>query len=225
MVPFAAARRQGKLGLTMTTQRRRRNRISNYLFVATILLSVIVPVVFLRHHRLTVILAIWSLLWLGFLVHLSIGHPRAIGVLGGNARRRAIINAAITVVFLALFAVAAFYGDRGLEVAVSACLIYLAGLILYRFAKTPDQLGAMDWLLAAIFVGLVVYCAYLTALGHVAACGLPLTVAMLFWIIVTKRHRIVMPDLSALPQKMREVQAGLVALENDGPESGRTRAI
>jgi hypothetical protein len=209
----------------MTPGRRLRNRISHYLFVATILLSVILPVMFLHHHRLAVILAIWSLLWFGFLVHLSVGRRRAIGVLGGNARRRAIINAAITVVFLALFAVAAFHGDRGLEVAVSACLIYLAGLILYRFAKTPEQLAAMDWLLAAIFVGLVVYCAYLTALGHVAACSLPLTVAMLFWTILIRRHRILLPDLSALPQKMREVRAARVSLENDGPESGRTRAI
>jgi len=83
----------------MALDRRLCNRISNCLFLATILLSMIVPVVFLHHHRLAVILAIWSLLWLGFLVYLFIGHPTVIRVLGDDGRQRVITNAAITAVF------------------------------------------------------------------------------------------------------------------------------
>jgi len=208
--------------MAMTPERRLRNRISNYLFLATIFLSVIVPVMFLHHHRLAAILAIWSLLWFGFLVHLSIGRPRVARALGDDGHRRAITNAAITVVFLALFAVAAFYGERGVEIAASACGIYLVGYMLYRFAKTREQLKPMDWLLAAVFVGLVAHCAYLAARGHVAACSFPFGLAILFWTILITRRRVLLPDLNGFPQEMRDLQTRLVALENDGPDSSHT---
>jgi len=208
----------------MTPERQLRNRIANYLFLATILLSVIVPVVFLHHHRLAALLAIWSLLWFGFLVYFFIGHPRVVHASGDDGCRRVITNAAITAVFLALFAVAAFYGDRGVELAGSACGIYLAGYMLYRFANTPEQLKTTDWLLVAVCVGQVVFCVYLTSLGHVSACRFPFGASMLLWTIIMRCCRVLLPDLNSFPEKMRDRIARLCELENDDPDYTHQRS-
>lgn len=177
----------------MTPERRLLNRTSSYLFLATILLSVIVPVVFLHHHRLATILAIWSLLLFGVLVYFAIEYFRVVHSLGDDGRRRAITNAAITAVFLALFAVAAFYGERGVELAGSACGIYLSGYMLYHFANTTEQLKTTDWLLVAVSVGQAVYCTYLTSVGHVSPCRFPFGVAILLWTILMRRGRVLRP--------------------------------
>ena len=206
-------------------RRRVRNRLSNYLLLATVLLSVILPVVLLHDHRLAATLATWSLLCFGHLVYLSTGHPRILRVLGNVEHRRLFTNTAITAVVLALFAVAAFHGGRGVELAGGACALYLAGHMLYRFIKTRKQLEGMDWLLAAVFVSSVTYTLYMIALSHIVACGLPLAVATLFWIILIRRHRVLLPEFNDLPRKIRDTHARLVAPENDRPDSSPLRFV
>jgi hypothetical protein len=89
--------------------------------------------------------------------------------------------------------------------------------MLYRFANTAEQLKTMDWLLVAVFVGQVVYYAYLTVLGHVSACRFPFGSSMLLWTILIRCRRVLLPDLNSFPEKMRDRIARLRELENDDP--------
>jgi len=206
----------------MTPERRLRNRVSNYLFLATILLSVIVPALCLRHHIVAAILAIWSGLWFGGLVYLLAGRPRILRLSDGIYRHRLLTNVAITAVFLALWAFAVFYGDRGIDIAAGTSELYLASFVLYRVLKARNQLEPIDWLLATIFTGSVIYLVYKGVTGGIVACGLPFAVAMLLWVLLIGRRRVFMPELNGSGDKIRDRISQLRELEKD-PSSRDTR--
>jgi hypothetical protein len=218
------ARRQLVVRRGTTVDRRQRVRISNYLFFAIILLSVIGPLLFLHHRRVATILAIWSALWFGWLVYLWAGHPRVLRPSDGAYRRRLLTNVAITALFLALWAFAVSYGDRGIDIAALATWLCSAGYVLHRVVKARNQLEPIDWLLVIIYVGSVTYVVYVGVTRGVVACGLPFAVAMLLWVLLVGRRRVFMPELNGLGGKIRDRISKLREFEKD-PSSTDTRPV
>lgn len=164
----------------MTIPRPLRNRISIHLFLVAILAPVITPFAFLHHHSMAVIFAVWSLFWFGMLYYHAVWRPRILRVLEGVERRRLFTNPAIAGVFFALFAVAAFYGSRGVAVALCTCELYLAGFVSYRFLTTREQPKAVEWMLAAAFVRAAAYSVYGIALDRTVSCNSFLPLACSF---------------------------------------------
>lgn len=203
---------------------RQRVRISNYLFLAIILLSVIAPLLFLHQHRVATVLAIWSALWFGWLVYLLVGHPRILRLSDGVFRHRLLTNVAITAVSLALWALAVFYGDRGIDIAALASWLFSAGYVLYRVIKARNQLELTDWLLTIIYLGCVIYVVDVGVTRGIVACGLPFAVAMLLWVLLIGRRRVFMPELNGLGDRIRDRISQLHELEKD-PSSTDTRPV
>ncbi len=202
----------------MNLDKRWRVRMSNYLFLATILLSVIAPLRFLRHHRIATILAIWSALWFGWGAYLLIRQPRFVRLSDGVFRRRLLTNVMITAAFPALWALAAFYGR--IDMAAMASLLYTVGYVLYRVIRSWSQLKFIDWLLPILYVGSATYVVYVDFVQGSVPCGLPFASATLLWVLVLGRRRIYAPGLEGLGAKIQHRIGQLRQLEGD-PNSNR----
>ncbi len=208
----------------MMLNRQQRVRISNYALVVTILLSIVIPFLFLHRHRVATVLAIWSALWFGWLVYLLVGHPRILRLSDGVFRHRLLTNVAITAVSLALWALAVFYGDRGIGIAALASWLFSAGYVLYHVITARNQLELLDWLLAIIYLGSVIYVLDVGVTRGIVACGLPFAVAMLLWILLIGRRRVFMPELNGLGDSIRGRMSQIRELEKD-PSSKGTRPV
>lgn len=109
---------------------------------------------------------------------------------------------ALTAVFLALWALAAFYGRIGIEGIAS--LLFSVCYVQYRVIQSWNQLKLVDQLLPMLYVGPAIYVVCVGLTRHIVPCGWPFTAAMLLWAVLIARGRIYIPELDGLGAKIRD---------------------